>query len=66
VKVSVRSAVCVGSGQCYGLAPNLFASDDEGRSVALVDELDEGDQEAAVEVWGICPSGAIVLDPEPT
>jgi ferredoxin len=66
VRLSVQSAVCVGSGQCYRLAPSLFAPDDEGRSVPLVDEPGALDRQHAVEAWATCPSGAIELEPEPT
>jgi ferredoxin len=66
MKVGVQSSVCVGSGQCYGIAPNVFGSARDGRAVVLVDEPDESEQDAVIEASEYCPSGAIELSPEPT
>jgi ferredoxin len=65
MNVSVHSAVCVGSGQCYGITAKVFGADAYGRAVALIDEPDESEHAAVIEALETCPSGAIELSPEP-
>ena len=63
MKVRVIDEKCQGHGRCYGLAPELFDTDDEGYAVLLVDgdvptELEGAAQLAADN----CPEFAIEVD----
>ena len=52
---------CTGHGRCYALAPDLFDSDDAGRSVLLVEDLSEEQQALAERAVANCPEQAITL-----
>lgn len=54
-KVRVNPDVCGSCGLCVGSAPDVFEFDDEGRAVAVVDEID-------AELDFECPFGAIELE----
>jgi ferredoxin len=52
---------CTGHGRCYALAPDLFDSDDAGRSVLLVEDLSEEQHALAERAVANCPEQAITL-----
>jgi ferredoxin len=63
VKLIVDSGNCMGHGRCYTLAPDLLTYDDEGFP-SIRDELiavPDDQLEAADDVAGSCPEGAISL-----
>jgi ferredoxin len=62
MKIDLTTDRCVGHGQCYAKAPELFAPDAEGYSTLLVD----GDVPAELEAKAraaanSCPEYAITL-----
>lgn len=57
VKVTIDADACIGCGLCISSMPEVFAFDDEGKSVVIAD-ADEG---AANDVVASCPVGAISL-----
>lgn len=64
MKVSVDTGLCQGHGRCYGLAPAIFDSDDEGYAVVvceggLVPAGSEGDAQLAADN---CPEFAITIE----
>ena len=62
MKLRVDAAACVGHGRCYALAPELFAPDDEGHSIVLVEDVPP-DLEAQARVGEAnCPERAITLE----
>ena len=52
---------CTGHGRCYALAPDLFDSDDAGRSVLLVEDPSADQQALAERAVANCPEQAITL-----
>jgi ferredoxin len=52
---------CTGHGRCYALAPDLFDSDDAGRSVLLVEDPSEAQCALAERAVANCPEQAITL-----
>src|SRR5437879_10035178 len=63
LKVEVDRNVCIGSGDCAGLAPTAFALDDEDRAYVL--DPESVDPETLLQAERSCPSGAIeVTEPE--
>jgi ferredoxin len=61
MRLTVDRNVCMRSGQCSYLHPELFREDDDGFPIVLV-EHPEGEQLAAAEdAAELCPSGAIRL-----
>ena len=64
VKIKLDSEACQGHGRCYGLAPDLFDTDDEGYSVLLVTgEVPQHLQELARLAADNCPEFAITIEP---
>jgi ferredoxin len=54
---------CQGHGRCYGLAPDLFESDDEGYAVLLVPgEVPADRQDDARLAADNCPEFAITIE----
>jgi ferredoxin len=62
MKIDLTSDRCVGHGQCYANAPELFAPDDEGYSTLLVDGDVPAELQAKARVAAnSCPEYAITL-----
>jgi len=64
VKVTVDGELCQGHGRCYGLAPDLFDSDDEGYAVVLCPggEVPAGSEGHAQLAADNCPEFAITIE----
>ena len=60
MRVSADRELCVGSGQCELLAPEVFEVDDDGAVQVLQQEPD--DEAAVRDAVSQCPTGAIALD----
>jgi ferredoxin len=62
VRITLDSDLCQGHGRCYGLAPQVFDTDDEGYAVLLVDgEVPEHLESAARLAADNCPEYAITI-----
>jgi len=62
MKIDLTNDRCVGHGQCYAKAPELFAPDDEGYSTVLIDGDVPAELEAKARVAANnCPEYAITL-----
>lgn len=63
MKINVNKDACIGCGACAAICDDVFEIDDEGLSVAKVDEVDDDDLKQAVQDSAdSCPTGAIELD----
>lgn len=61
MKITVEGPLCIGSGSCEMLAPDIFSVGDDGVVAVLVDEVAEGQQAAAQQAAAGCPTQAIVI-----
>ncbi len=62
-KLTVDSEVCIACGACYGsVAPDLFVSDDEGKSKVIKQPENEDELKKAQEAVDSCPAQAISLE----
>ena len=59
MRVTADRELCVGSGQCEMLAPDVFEVDDDG-AVQLLQE-EPGDSAAVRDAVSQCPTGAIAV-----
>jgi ferredoxin len=59
--VSVHRDVCVGSGYCQRIAPEVFDLDESGLAVVLLAHPAGPQLDAAREAEGSCPSLAITV-----
>jgi ferredoxin len=62
LRIHLDDALCTGHGRCYALAPELFDSDDAGRSVLLAAEVGEEHRAAAETAAANCPERAISIE----
>jgi ferredoxin len=63
VHVTVDEDVCIGSGRCAELCPNVFDQrDDDGIVVLLLESPPIEDQPDVVEAEKACPVSAIGFD----
>ncbi|WP_181795847.1 ferredoxin [Streptomyces sp. WELS2] len=53
----VDRTLCMGSGMCAGIAPELYRLDDEGRAEPLAADIPE--DERALDAADSCPATAI-------
>lgn len=58
-KITVDHDVCLGSGTCTAIAPELFALDDEDHSAPVVADAEEN--QIILDAAHMCPTGAISL-----
>ncbi|AIY84430.1 MULTISPECIES: ferredoxin [Clostridium] len=59
MKAHVDKDTCIGCGLCPSIAPEVFDMDDDGKAKEIVDEVAEGNQDAAKEAEESCPVNAI-------
>ncbi len=59
VKVRVDSALCVGHGRCYALAPDVFSADDFGHCEVLSEHVEGAQADHARLGAENCPERAI-------
>lgn len=67
MKVTVHSAMCVASGNCGFVAPNVFRNREENGGFVELTEASppESEREAAREAEYLCPSGTIQIEDHP-
>ncbi|MEV5598525.1 ferredoxin [Streptomyces sp. NPDC052496] len=64
LRIGVDRDRCVGAGMCALTAPGVFDQDDEEGLVTLLDPAPAPERRAAARMAaGLCPAGAITLDP---
>jgi ferredoxin len=61
MRVEVDRDVCVGSGTCELLAPDVFEVGDDGVVRLLQPEPGQPDEDAARDAVAQCPTGALRL-----
>ncbi len=59
----VDRSACAGHGLCYGAAPELLDSDDQGDPVPVADPVPEPLLDRARHVVSLCPEQALALRP---
>lgn len=60
--VRVDPEVCTGHGRCYALAPDVFAPDERGHCVVLVEDVPPELEAQARAGEANCPERAISID----
>ena len=60
MRVAADRELCVGSGQCELLAPEVFEVDDDGAVRVLQPEADDGS--AVRDAVQQCPTGALSIE----
>lgn len=63
VTVRIDRALCIGSGNCVNLAPEIFEIDDEN-IVDFKDDTPNIDQDRLVDSCAICPVDALIVEDE--
>ncbi len=61
MKVRVDREVCVGTGSCVSICPEVFELDDEGISVPKVDVVPSDVEDTCREAVESCPVDAIEI-----
>lgn len=62
MKLIVDDKKCLCVGLCVLVAPLLFALDDVGQAVVLVERVSDNVLDEARDAVASCPNGAIILD----
>jgi ferredoxin len=62
MRVTVDEDLCTGHGRCYALGPDVYAPDDRGHCMLLVDEVPPELEEQARAGEANCPERAIKLE----
>lgn len=64
MKVTVDSELCMGHGQCYAYAPDVYEPDADGFCIVLKPVTEGDDSKQAVEGAQACPESAITVSEE--
>ena len=59
MKAYVDKDTCIGCELCTQICPDVFSMDDDGKSVAINDDISENLQDDGVEARDSCPVSAI-------
>ena len=62
MKVKVNKDACIGCGACAAICDEVFEINDEGLSVAKVEEVKEELQDEVRDAADSCPTGAIEVE----
>ena len=62
MKAYVDKDTCIGCELCTQICPDVFSMDDDGKSVAINDDIPENLQDDAVEARDSCPVSAIDIE----
>lgn len=61
MKPGIHRRLCESNAVCVALAPEVFDLDDQGIAMALVDQLDEGQEDLTRMAVDGCPRAAVFL-----
>jgi ferredoxin len=61
VRIHIDDAACTGHGRCYALAPEIFGSDDQGRSHLLLTDIPCELRDKARNAVSNCPEEALSI-----
>ena len=62
MKANVEKDVCIGCGLCESTCPDVFAIQDDGKAKAIVSEVQDSLEAAAVDARDQCPVSAINIE----
>lgn len=62
MKVIVNRDSCIGCGACAAICDDVFEIDDEGLSVAKVEDVEDSQKQAVQDALDSCPTGAIEVE----
>lgn len=60
--LTVDREACAGHGLCYGVAPDIVDSDEQGDPVIIADPIPDDQVELADSAVQACPERALTLD----
>ena len=58
-KVLLNSDACIGCGVCNAVCPEVFDWDDEGKMIAIMEEIPAELEDVVESAANDCPTGAI-------
>ncbi len=64
MKTRVDSALCVGHGRCYEIAPAVFTDDERGHCIVISETVPPEHKDQARRAQANCPERAISIDPD--
>lgn len=59
MKAYVDKDTCIGCEACVGICPEVFSMDNDGKSVAIKEDISKSIENSAVEARDSCPVSAI-------
>ncbi|WP_373599051.1 ferredoxin [Paraclostridium bifermentans] len=62
MKAFVNKDTCIGCEACVGICPEVFSMDDDGKSIAIKEDISSEYTESAQEAKDACPVVAISID----
>lgn len=62
MKAHVDKDACIACGLCPGIAPDVFAMEDDGKAGAIVEVVPADSEDAAKEAESSCPTNAIFVE----
>lgn len=62
MQANVDKELCIGCELCTSICPGVFSMDDDGKSVAITDDIPSDSENSAIDARDSCPVSAINIE----
>ena len=62
MKAKIEADLCVGTGSCEAICPEVFEVGDDGIAVVKVDVVPDASEDSCREACDSCPTDAITIE----
>lgn len=62
MKAFIDKTGCISCGLCVSMCPAVFDMDDDGKAVAIMNDVPEGSMKSVISAQKACPASVVELE----